>query len=378
MDISLVIYSLFFLIILLFSYFLSNAVDDEKKKTINLKGKILYINKKSFLFTMAILLVFASFSGVRENVGTDYNTYKNIYYECLHIDNIFLHYLKTGTEIGFIIICKIADNIFNDYHGMFFLIALLIGYFTVKSLKRFSVDGSFVFMIFIFLVIYLAPSFNIVRQILAASIIFYGYKYVEEREILKYIIMILLASLIHISALFCVPVYFLFIDTDKVITKREIILIGCIACLPLLFNALFKYISYITLFNRYVNDYQNMISYQENWGTVILHLPIMLMIFFNWKKLIKFNRRNKFYLLLFILEMSCIILGFYMHWAMRMGYYFMFSEVILIPEILRLKKGILKLLMSVIIIFYYLLYFYAVFYVWGDNDIFPYITFLSL
>lgn len=374
MSISLVIYILFFSLMTMFSYLLSrNQTSSNIELNIfTLKNKIIYVKGDIFCFTVIIIMIFAVFSGLRDNVGTDYQSYRRIYNGCVSADNIFSYYAETGTEIGFILLCKLANYLFHDYWGVLFLSAFLTICFSLKGIKRFAGNANLALMIFVFIVLYLAPSFNIIRQIMAASIIFFGFKYIEERKIIKYILITIAASFFHLSALFCIVLYFVYVDDARLITVRETLALCISLLLPLFFDNIFYSLSNLSIFTTYTDVYNSAISYQANWGAMLIHLPIILMIFLNWRQLVLINKRNKFYILLFVLEIVSIVMGFYMHWAMRMGYYFFFSEVVLVPQVINSKKKTLKWILGAATILYYLWYFYTVYYLWGNDGIFPY------
>lgn len=159
---------------------------------INSKGKNTIAN------IVAIILTY--FSGFRDGLGQDYLNYKDIIQQN---DRVYSY-----TEPLFTLMVKlVADSLFTEVF-FFLFFAFITNFIIIKVFNRYN---NFQVMVFIYLsfTIFYFNTFNIVRQFASAAIILYAFKYIEERAFFKYIIIILIASSIHLSAFFCLPLYFL-------------------------------------------------------------------------------------------------------------------------------------------------------------------------
>ena len=96
----------------------------------------------------------------------------------------------------------------SNYTPYLFGIAAISGFAVAKCLHKYS-EGFFTSMILFILWGTWTWMFNGIRQFLAVAITFLGLKLIDEDEPIKYIIVVLIASRIHTSALMMVPVYFL-------------------------------------------------------------------------------------------------------------------------------------------------------------------------
>ena len=98
-------------------------------------------------------------------------------------------------------------------------------------------------------------SFNGIRQAIAISIIFLSIKYLIENKISKTIIIILIASLFHYSAIIFLPIYM--IGSKIYISKNLLIIFTLIFLLiPNIFliNYLQNILSFLPKYSYYLNE----------------------------------------------------------------------------------------------------------------------------
>lgn len=375
MELSLLLYLSIFFIEALLGKHLYKICKENYATGIGIykKNETKVFNVKIFFFTTLLIILPAIFAGMRYGIGSDYNLYKRSYENYSEISHFtFQRFGGTSTEIGYFYLTKLAQILFDNYQGVLFLAAILTYGIAIISMKRYGKYGNLGIMLLIYFILYYGPSYNIVRQIIATSIVFYGFKYIEEKNLLKYVITIIIATTFHTSALFCLPFYLLNFSSQNFSKVKQAVIIIVALLLPFGFNFIFEKLSSIAIFSKYVSIYTEQLSYSNNIMTIILRLPILLPIIINWKKLIKKDEKNRFYILVYILEFTAILMGFYMHWAFRIMYYCMFAEILLVPQIINMYKGKNKLFILLYFIAYYLYYFYKVHYLWGNDGIFPY------
>ena len=96
----------------------------------------------------------------------------------------------------------------NDYTPYLFGIAAITGFAVAKCLYKYS-EGYFTSMVLFILWGTWSWMFNGIRQFLAVSITFLGLILIDEDEPIKYIIVVLIASRIHTSAIMMIPVFLL-------------------------------------------------------------------------------------------------------------------------------------------------------------------------
>lgn len=161
------------------------------------------LNRKAFFIPLIALSLFAGLR--RFSVGTDSGTYTRDFRNNLDV-NYFE--FEEGVELGYQYLEYILLRFDADYVWLFFITALLVVYCYLGIIKRYSVNYGFSVFLFITLGIY-TFFFNGLRQGLAMAIFVLALPYLLEKKFIPYLLVCLLGSLFHITALFMIPFYFL-------------------------------------------------------------------------------------------------------------------------------------------------------------------------
>lgn len=151
--------------------------------------------KKALAYIIAAIL--SLFCGLRgSSVGVDTANY---------ITNLYsirdLGILLGGSDIGYSLISYIMMGYFDNPHYALAVFAIITNTLIVIRLWDFKRSSSFTMMILIFLIFHYPYTFNIVRQYLAVSIIFWGTRYLERGSYLKYLCFVTIAASMHTSAI---------------------------------------------------------------------------------------------------------------------------------------------------------------------------------
>lgn len=186
---------------------------DSKSVLIEQKGMGLTYYKLQLFFISAILIFFA---GVRYEVGADYKQYaENFQAYCTQE-------LVWNKEPGIRFVAQIASKISDNYGMMFFLMSVITVGLAVYTIAKESDYYRISILLYIFLGSW-HETFNSVRQSAAASILFWGHRYIKERKLIKWLLVCMVAFLFHTSAIIFVPLYF--VPQKKVTIKNIAILI---------------------------------------------------------------------------------------------------------------------------------------------------------
>ena len=164
-----------------------------------------YLHKRTPFWAWEMILpilLFAFISGVRWKVGTDHQSYLNIYMDLIH-----------GTETrelegAFMFISKLFAGL-NLHFTLFFsfwaFVQILFFYLAFKN-ERYLLP-------FIGLIIVLGGYYvgwmNGIRQTIAACIFVYSVQFIYDRKALKYFLVIFIAALFHKSAVLLFVFYFI-------------------------------------------------------------------------------------------------------------------------------------------------------------------------
>jgi len=155
------------------------------------------INKLDMIFFIFLTVV----AGFRYGVGTDYFHYVDYFYQgfLANAEPGFL-YLSVGlAELGF------------NSQALFVVISTLTMFFLYNGIAYFlknDYTNKPVFY-FIMIIFFYFPSFNVIRQILASSIILYASRYIVERKAIKFYLLVGFAMLFHKTAGIFFFIYFI-------------------------------------------------------------------------------------------------------------------------------------------------------------------------
>ena len=199
---------LYVLAVLLFVVFMKKAVG---------------LNSKTLVVISAIALIFVA--GFRYKVGTDYSVYISNY--DVYKESLFSDLSRFGLKL----IAVISRLIYDDYATWFFLMSFFTVTLAMVAIYKYSDTPEFSILLYLFLGCW-HLSFNIVKQCAAAVVLLVGQKYLFEEKFSKWMLICLLGSLFHVSALLMIPVYFLL---KKRVSIKQILLL-CFIGLVLYFN----------------------------------------------------------------------------------------------------------------------------------------------
>ena len=167
---------------------------------------IILIKKSKRKKTIYLLLTFSVFvlvSGLRSySVGTDTLGYYDIFNR-LGTFGIEQFRQTYNIEIGYIYLNLGIHNLFGNFQILLFVIAIIINFSFARLIYKHSdnvVLSTFIYAAFIF-----PRTLNIMRQYLAIALIIIALEMLIERKLMWFLLLIVVASLFHVSALIFLP-----------------------------------------------------------------------------------------------------------------------------------------------------------------------------
>lgn len=328
-----------------------------------------YVNGKRkynlmFLFIAGISLIL--FSGLRYKVGTDYYQYSEIY---TFYGNDPINWF--GKEVGFDILNKVLYKISTNPQFFFLITSIFINLGVVIFIKKYSINLPMSMYFYITNFTYYL-TMNGVRQYIASVILALGFKYVLNKDFKKYIIVILLASLFHISAFLMIPLYFISITDFKSIGNK--IFMGVIAFAFLFYqtfiNIIFKFLEN-SPYAHYQSEFANLGDGANILRLVIWALPIIL-ILLKKEKLKELFGENASIVFNFCFYGMCFMALAYRHkYFARLTMYFDIYYLLLFPMIIRLfNKKENRILVYGMVVGYFL--YSTILLLSGEAWIYPY------
>lgn len=332
---------------------------------LNVKEKVLEVDSKKYnnLFIAIALISLILVSGFRYKVGTDYFQYAEIY-TVFAPDAI----ISESEEPGFMWLCKFLNGFSKDPQLMFLVSAIITNILIVLTLKKYSTKFELSMFLYITTFTYYS-TMNGVRQWIAGSITFIAFRYLEERKFAKYLIMILLASTIHLSAIIMVPIYF--IVNRETFSKKNLIMI------LIFILAAFFYDKFSVIFFGAISDskYAHYVSADGNGVNpirVAVYMVPLILTLINYKNINPNNERKIDIILnLCIISILIWLISINNMFFARLTFYFDLYYLILIPKIVSIGENEIRRFMYYSILCAYFLFSYILL-IAGDSWIYPY------
>ncbi len=244
-------------------------------------------NKKLWIFLAACVL--ALITGLRgSKVGWDTESYIYLF------DNVLGEKMDVvRSEIGFRSIVLLLSKISQSPNFMFFLFSLLTNSLILFRLWDFKEQISIEWAVFVYCAQFYFFSFNLVRQFIAVSMVFYASRYIKDKDYIVFSIITILAALFHVSAL----IGFLFLVIDLFLYKnkenkkkaiKQIIIIISLGVALLIALFIFKSDIFESIIKRSVEYFK---SFNLNFG---LMLPLKLFMLFFLFNFVLYERKNKY------------------------------------------------------------------------------------
>lgn len=173
---------------------------------------IFKLSEKHFLFLSCLILVL--FSGLRGDFSTDYSHYVHIYRTIPTMD--ISDWTNLSWEIfyvekGFALLCYLFGKFFSNPTPTFFLFtSVLIVLPHYVLIKKEKCCYPWIYLILFFMFGAYFQGFNVMRQAMASSLFLLAFDDLKNGRFAKYSLKVLLVATIHVTAIFMIPVYFIF------------------------------------------------------------------------------------------------------------------------------------------------------------------------
>lgn len=371
MNKSLLIYVATFLIAIYFSWRYQKKIkNDEYNKDIN-NVDLKKSKRTNMYYGIMVIFVPVFISSIRWYTGTDFNNYLLR----LRVSQNFnlSEFTNITNEPLYGLLNYIANLLFagRDW-SIFFLSSLIIMFFIFLTITYYEKYLSIPLSLFIYFMLYYLLTYNIVRQMIAVSIILFSYRYIMEHKFAKYVIWVIIASLFHKSAIVCIFFYLLSFkkDNGSKYMKYLFYLIICIS--PVIIGPILQLIENLGFISLYSDRYDiefNGIGFGFLLDVIPAVVPALI-----FRKNIR-NRNPEFDILINIslLTIPLRMMGYYQYWAIRLMHFSSIVQIILIPILIQsIKSKRERVICYIFFIAMYLIYFIYNFVINNDGEVFPY------
>lgn len=337
----------------------------------------------AIVFSICAVLLPSIFAGLRDiSVGTDnivYESYFNSISESESLNDAFNngHIVRASVEPLYVIFNYLISIFTTDYHWVAFSASLITVVFVYLGAYYFRDRIPMWLIMLTFFLTEFGNTWNIVRQGIALSIVFFALQYLEKRKILKYFCWIIMAIGFHSSAFVA-----LFLGISVIFMMRGTF---TIRALCVLFGSIIIILFYGPLVELYIGFRPSLENYREfieygvipfSFSQTLVRVPFLILSTIFYKNLVVQHKMNRQYYILLWLEIIIVQMATFFAPIYRMGLYFGYIKLLLIPSIvkvfMRKNNNIVILYISIMgLIIYW--YFYTVLNFYGfEMPIYPY------
>lgn len=312
-----------------------------------IKAGIVLPNKIFVLFVVVTMVLVA---GLQNNIGDTY-----FYMHSFSLNTITWEDIEFKGEFGFNIYQMYLQKISEDPQILIFVTALITNILIVSVFYKYSRLFEISLYVYITAGMFLV-SMNGIRQFLAAAIIFAATKYIMSGSWKKYVLIILLASTIHQSALVLIPIYF--IVRRKAWTKESYLLIFFAILLVAGFNQ-FSSILFSVIEDTKYSEYSGINEGGANILRVFIHAIPVVLAYLGRDKLKEIYPNSDYIVNLALINLIIMMIATQNWIFARFNIYFGLYNILLLSWIVKVfTKKDQKLVYFSIMIFYFIYFYY--------------------
>ena len=300
----------------------------------DIKLPVKYSRLSKYLIASVVVIILSS---IRFDVGFDYANYYSI------IDRVGGDDYKNEPISG-----AIMDlGHYAGFPPFSFLLFASISY-TLIVYSFYKNSDSYNLAFFCYLCFFFLETLGIIRQTLGEAIVLFGFSAVREKKLLRYIIICLIASLAHKSAILALPIYFLY---NLKSIKLSVIIIAIVG---IMMTVISQYISELGYFGAAANRIAEGENSHPGGSLLQLFTPMLFIYIVAFSKIknIKINWHIGVIILFGI--MLPFIIG--SHYGMRIARYYNIYMCFLLANLLANFSAKTRVLTMSLFGLYFMLY----------------------
>lgn len=301
------------------------------------------------IFFIMVTAIFIAVCGLRSNIGDTY-FYKHSYDLMIMTGEVF------GYEKGFAKLMLFLGTISPDPQILIFVTGFITNLFILLSLRREATYFEMSVYLFITSGYYLVTMNGMRQTMVAALYFFFGVKFIKEKKLIFYVLLIFILSYFHKSVIFMLPSYFL--AREEAFSKKMVLIIFGTILIVLMFS------SFAGTIKDIAGDYGYYIDSFNEGGANILRVlieavPIGLSYIYRENLRKKWEYSNIF-INFAILNLIFSILSLQNWIFARVGLYSSIANFLLIPYLIStcIEQEKKSLFYSLCIIFYFIFFYY--------------------
>ena len=217
----------------------------------------------SHSFALLTVIPIILWAGLRTGRGyVDTNAYIKFYSAIPNTFGEIIEYIKSvnNSDWGFTLLTWFIKQAFGaSYTPYLFIIAAVQCIIVAFFFRKYSSNYCMSFFLFVASAEYFSWIFNGMRQFLAVVIALTAFKYLLNRQYLKYILIVLIASTIHMTAIMMLPLAF--VVQGKPWNKKTLIIIA-LALFAIIYTSQFTHLIDASMQNTQYSE--SVSSWEDN------------------------------------------------------------------------------------------------------------------
>jgi len=303
-------------------------------------------------------------SAFRGDFMTDYVNYRNRFNSLLSIDFFDLFKYEHNIEFGYVLLNGFIQLFTDNSLYLFVITTIIILVCFYHQFSKYSTKIWLSLLMFITVGSYYA-SFNITRQIMVAAILFAGSKFLYERKLFKYILVVIVAFMFHKSALIMIPFYFIL---NFRINFRNLFLFFATSTILVFFFDGFLDIVQNFVYDNYTEDSYGMTG--QSVAKTVLPVAFFIFSLLNVRKLDSNNAMHRIWFNAIFFYSLFNVLALQVEMVERIGRYFAPYALLLIPYLFsKMQNKYLRFIYMMALIFMLVLYNFVIL---NDSTFDPY------
>lgn len=308
-------------------------------------------SRKEKIFEKIGILFIVIMSSIRYGFGADYFTYQSVFYDLSSGINV------EGFEVGFVFLNKIIGFMGLPFNFLLFVIAVFNATLVYISLKRVPIKyrwlSLFLYLTYFDLFFY---GLSAIRQSIVVSIFIYSVKYIQQKQLKKYILWILFGQLFHRTAFLLILVYFIYHKYRKLNYRSRSILSLSIL---IVYSVSIKFLEFLEPYLNRRLKYYLFLDGSSSIGSNIGGLLVILVILIAWiyitTNIIEKNIKDDIYnVYMFAIVIFILLKGMqYIHYygfIPRIQMYFYSVYIFVVPCILQKIESKIKNITIVLLV----------------------------
>ncbi len=341
--------------------------------------------KHQKLVVFLCIMILSLLAGFRDvSIGTDVEIYANpVYLAASKVSNakellnyLFHSPLHTINEIesAYLFVAFIGTKVFKSLFGTLFLTSLIINTGVFVGLYRIKEHLSYNIAIMIYCFMFYQNSYNLMRQWIAMAIIIFGIKYIYDRNLLKYVITVLVAMMFHRSAFIGIILYLiaLYIEKPRNFARQVVVVVSTILGVVFFQSIVAALTSSGILTMKYLK-YAVGDSVSLFWQELAIRMPAIALCLVLYKPMKKYDEHHVFWFLMLFIEAAISQLHSVMDFATRIGSYFLVSRIIEMSMACKIGDMKNRATIKTLVMVYAILYWFVMYIYFGYGNTYPYV-----